>query len=261
VAAERERTTGSFYSDADPPLQQGDVVAAPFARLQTDPDLLPPQWSAIDISREQFVLPDGLPETWAIGGWGWGMVISHDCHLDKEFNKLVRRLRDKQQLPMKEAEEIAESDGSLDRFVSVSPVLQVSAFPDQAADAALGNVIGLFHLPADETRDWEKHLVDLSYRATIDRKFIQDRRLVLAEEARMRLRFAIARAETFRSSEIGFQLEDVMDKRIRDVRQDPANELAVEIELWDGAVVRLVKQPAEPATGGPQRTETPSTAQ
>jgi hypothetical protein len=187
------------------------------------------------------------------------MVISHDCHLDKEFNKLVRTLRQKEQLPLKEAAAIAERDPSLDRFVSVCPVLPTATFPDQAADAAAGHVIDLFHLPADEGREWAESVVDLSYRATVDRLFIEHRRLVLSEEARMRLRFAVARAETFRSSEIGFQLEQIINKRIRDVRQDPANPIGLEIETWDGEVVQLVKQPTEPPAGGPQRTRAPST--
>jgi hypothetical protein len=248
-----------FYSDSDPPLQQGDVVAVPLARLQTDPEFLPARWQSIDASRAQLELPAELSETWAIGGWGWGMVISHDCHLDKEFNKLVRKLRQKEQLPLQEAAAIAERDPSLDRFVSVCPVLPIATFPDQAADAAAGHVIDLFHLPADPGREWAESVVDLSYRATVDRLFIEHRRLVLSEEARMRLRFAVARAETFRSSEIGFQLEQVINQRIRDLRQDPANAIGVEIETWDGTLVRLVQQPVEPPAGGPQRTETPST--
>jgi len=249
-----------FYSESDPPLQQGDVVAVPFARLQTDPDLLPARWQSIDASRAQLELPGELPETWAIGGGGWGMVISHDCRLDKEFNKLVRRLHQKEQLPLHEAAAIAERDPSLDRFVSVCPVLSLATFPDQAADVAAGNVIDLFHLPADEGREWAESVVDLAYRVTVDRLFIEHRRLVLSEEARMRLRFAVARAETFRSSDIGFQLEQVMNKRIRDVRQDPSNAIGVEIEMWDGTVVQLVQQPAEPPTGGPQRSRAPSAA-
>ena len=75
----------------------------------------------------------------------------------------------------------------------------------------------------------------------------------------MRLRFAVARAETFRSSEIGFELEQVMNKRIRDVRQDPSNALGVEIEMWDGTIVGLVQQPVEPPARGPQRTRAPAT--
>jgi hypothetical protein len=257
VAASAQSTP--FYDESDPPLQQGDVVAVPFARLQTDPEFLPARWQSIDASRAQLELPGELPETWAIGGWGWGMVISHDCHIDKEFNKLVHRLREKEQLPLADAAAIAERDPSLDRFVSVCPVLPVATFPDQAADAAAARVIDLFHLPADEGREWEEAIVDLSYRSTVDRLFIEHRRLVLSEEARMRLRFAVARAETFRSSEIGFQLEQVLNKRIRDVRQDPSNAIGVEIELWDGTVVQLVQQPAEPPAGGPQRTTAPST--
>lgn len=252
-------TPNPFYSTEAPPLQQGDVVAVPFARLQTESGLFPQQWASIDLVVDRLEFPTELPGAWVVGGYGWGMVLSHDCHLDKDFNKAVRRLRDKQQLSQDEAAKIAEQDSQLDRFVTVSPILPVSAFSDQAADAAEGRVVGLFHLPTDEDRDWDEHIVDLSYRVTVDRCFIEDRRFVLSEEARMRLRYAVARAETFRSSDIGFQLEEVMNKRIRDVRQDPENSIGVIVELWDGTLMRLVKQPAEPSDHGPQRTTAPAT--
>lgn len=158
---------------------------------------------------------------------------------------------------MKKAEELAEQDPTLDRFLTVSPILPLETFSAQATNIPGGNVVGLFHVPADPATDWSDHVVDLTYRATVDRLFIDDRRWILTEEARRRLRLALARTDTFRSSEIGFQLEEVLNKRVRDVRQDPNEPIGVEIEMWDGSVVKLIQQPTEPSDNGPARTKAP----
>jgi hypothetical protein len=239
------------------PLQQGDVITAPLARLQTEPDFFPDPWRAFDSGRTQLPAPTPFSDPWVVGGWGYAMIVSHDCHLDKEFNKLVGRLRAEEQLTLSEAEERAEQDPTLDRFLTVSPVLPLDAFPTQASNIPSGDVIGLFHLPSDATTEWLDHVVDLTYRATIDRFFVEDRRFVLTEEARRRFRLTLARTETFRSSEIGFQLEEVFHKRIRDVRPDPDEPIGVEIEMWDGTFIKLIQQPAEPSDNGPARTRAP----
>jgi hypothetical protein len=246
-----------YERDETVPLQQGDVVTVPLARLQTEPDLFPDAWKSIDSARTQLPAPPSFSDPWVVGGWGYAMIVSHDCHLDKEFNKLVGRLRTEERLSMNEAEERAEGDPTLDRFFTVSPVLPLDAFPAQATNIPSGQVIGLFHLPSDATTGWADHVVDLSYRATIDRFFVEERRCVLTEEARRRLRLSLARTETFRSSEVGFQLEAVFHKRIRDVRQDPDEPIGVEIEMWDGDVIKLIQQPAEPSDNGPARSQAP----
>ena len=249
-----------YDSDETVPLQQGDIVTVPLARLQTDPDFFPEQWRSFDTGRAELPAPNPFTRPWVVGGWGYAMVVSHDCHLDKDFNRVVRRLRAEQQLSQREAEDRAEQDVALDRFLTVSPVLPLSAFPAQASTIPSGEVIGLFHLPPQDTSDWSHHVVDLTYRATIDRLFIEERRFVLSEEARRRLRLAVARTETFRSSEIGFRLEEVFHKRIRDVRPDPGEPIGVEVEMWDGSTVRLIQQPAEPRGTGPARTQAPRPA-
>ena len=248
-----------YDTDETVPLQQGDIVTVPLARLQTDPDLFPEQWKSFDTGRAELPAPRPFAYPWIVGGWGYAMVVSHDCHLDKEFNKVVRRLRAEKQLSQREAEERAEQDLGLDRFLTVSPVLPITAFPAQASTIPTGDVIGLFHLPSHDASDWPDHVVDLTYRATIDRLFVEERRFVLTEEGRRRLRLALARTETFRSSEIGFQLEEVFHKRIRDVRPDPNEPIGVEIEMWDGSVVRLIQQPTE-QDNGPARTQAPRAA-
>ena len=67
---------------------------------------------------------------------------------------------------MKEAEAEAEQDLSLDRFLTVSPLLPIDAFTTQAATIRDGNVVGLFSVPAREDSGLGESAVDLGYRAS-----------------------------------------------------------------------------------------------
>ena len=251
----------AFYELVDlPPLQQGDIVAVPVARLQADETVTRPEWRTLDAAFAQLPDPsETFRPTFAVGGWCDAMVVTHDCHLDKEFNKAVERLR-KKQTPMKEAEAEAEQDLSLDRFLTVSPLLPIDAFTAQAATIRDGNVVGLFPVPPHEDAGLEESAVDLGYRTTVDRCFIEYRAAVLGEDARRRLRLALCRNDAFRSSEIGFQLEEAVGNRIRDVRADPDLPFGVLLEMWDGEVLSLIQNPAEPRSSGPLRRTTPDRA-
>ena len=147
----------AFYEREDlPPLQQGDIVAVPVARLQTDETVTRPEWRTLDAAFAQLPDPSAtFRATFAVGGWCNAMVVTHDCHLDKEFNKAVERLR-KKQTPMKGAEAEAEQDLSLDRFFTVSPLLPIDAFTAQAAIIRDGNVVGLFPVPPHEDAGLEE---------------------------------------------------------------------------------------------------------
>lgn len=125
------------------------------------------------------------------------MVVTHDCHLDKEFNRAVERLR-KKQTPLEEAEAEAEQDLSLDRFLTVSPLVPIDAFTAQAATIRNGNVVGLFPVPAHASAGLEESAIDLGYRATVDRSFVEYRAAVLGEQARHRLRLALCRNDASR---------------------------------------------------------------
>ena len=66
---------------------------------------------------------------------------------------------------MKEAEAEAEQDLSLDRFLTVSPLLPIDAFTTQAATIRDGNVVGLFR--ARSRRRWSCEVIfDLGYRTS-----------------------------------------------------------------------------------------------
>jgi hypothetical protein len=107
---------------------------------------------------------------------------------------------------------IAEADDTLDRHVIVSPVVMLDAVldPDDTDNRALmrrGRLLG--HLPLDdhEPLGIAGMVVDLGYRATVDRLSL-DRRLVsLTDPARIRLRYALARMDSLRTPDIGHELD------------------------------------------------------
>lgn len=82
------------------------------------------------------------------------------------------------------------------------------------------------------------------------------RLVVLTDEARTALRYALARTDALRTPAIGFELEDAVGKRIREVRPVSDNPLLVELELSYGSLLRPVHQPASVDELGPSRLGT-----
>ena len=76
----------------------------------------------------------------------------------------------------------------------------------------------------------------------------------MTEEGRALLRMALARSSALRSPEIGFLLEDIIGDRIVDARRGTENAAVIELDLRRSGTIRLLAEPGEPATGGPERT-------
>jgi hypothetical protein len=256
--------SASIYEpDDDAPLQQGDILLSPVARVSVvagPPDAAggrPFEQVATTVSGPHAELGDVDVRV----GWGPVIVTSHDCHLEKEFQRRYRQLR-KEGKTKKEAIAAAEQDEALDRWLIVAPIhdpLNDIADDDTparaAADAGLrGEVIGLCPIPSWPQRGIKGGVADLTWLSTIDRNTIVARLASMTEEGRSRLRMALARSSALRSPEIGFLLEDIVGDRIDDARRGTDNEAIVELDLRKNGTVRLLATPGEPATGGPERT-------
>ena len=250
----------SFYrSDQAAPLQQGDVVLAPVGRL-TEPDASTPlRWRGLDQDRHRFPFGNE-PELGAVdslAGYAPAIVVTHDCHLDRELLERYRELRGTGRRKA-EALRAAEADNDLDRFLVVAPLVPQTAVRATPDAISRQQVIGLFAVPALPAANLPASAADLTFRATIDRHSIVTRLAVLTDEARTALRYALARADALRTPAIGFELENAVGKRIREVRPVSDNPLLVEIELSDGSLIRLVHQPASVDQQGPSRTAAPA---
>ena len=256
--AELVADASRYYSSDDPPLQQGDVVLAPVGRVQTDVSTVS-RWASFDQAFPGPVQVErDLPELFAAVGYGLAIVVTHDCHTDREFNQRVRQLRhDDPHLSLTDAEALAEADDDLDRFVNVCPLLSPDAYRADWRAIAAGEVIGAFPVPELGDHAIDELVVDLTYRATIDRHSIVTRAAVISHDARVWLKYSLARTDVFRTPTIGFDLEQAVGKRIKAVIPHDQLPLMVTLELSDDTRLDLVHQPADVREGGAVRSQPP----
>lgn len=244
----------SIFRPAQGPLNQGDILIAPIARVASSDFFVPDKWERLD-QTEHTVDRSAMDEEkiCVLSGRALVMVTSHDCHHDKEWNMERNRLIRSGVDPV-EAGAIAESDPTLDRTFQASPLIPLEDFdPGGRGNYRAGRVTGFFPLPAPPDGSFPESVVDLTYRCTIDRKAITGRRWCLSPAARDRLRYAIARFDSFRTVELTETLEAAIGRTISSVRVESTSTLAVQLVLDDGSTLDLVQRPIEPDPSGRSR--------
>jgi hypothetical protein len=233
------------------PLNQGDILIAPIARVCAPDFFVPDRWDRLD-QDEHIVDRSRLDgeDVYVVSGRAIVMVTSHDCHHDKEWNSLRGRLL-RAGHSIEEAETLAESDARLDRHFQASPLVPLGDLPSaDRGNYRAGRVTGYFPIPASPDGAFPESVVDLTYRSTIDKLAISNRRWCMNPEARAQLRYAIARFDSFRSVQLGETIEDAVGRTITGVVVDNSNRLVVDLTLDDGTSVRLVQPPADPDPSG-----------
>ena len=243
-----------IFRPSEGPLSQGDILVTPIARVAASDFWVPDRWDRIDQSehlvKHSGTDPDADENVFVLSGRTLAMVTSHDCHHDNEWNTERARLT-RLGHSSAEAEEIAESDPNLDRTFQASPLVPLSDIePDRRGNYENGRVVGYFPLPEPPDRSFPPSVVDLTYRCTIDRMAITARRWCLSRQARDRLRYAMARFDSFRSVQLAETIEEAIGKSISKVSIDSTMPLAVDLILDDGSVLHLAQPPIEPAQSG-----------
>lgn len=237
-----------FYEMADGPPKQGDILFAGVSRLMAPDRFTPAAWDALD--EHHLKVPGEGPSRPPLNlatGHALVMVTSHDCHFDKEWNRRVRQL-------MKDGHEeatasaLAESDETLDRTFTASPLLDPVNLEVDHGNLMAGRILGYLPVPASDDGLVPEAVVDLTYRCTLDRLDIV-RLACVSNEVRAQLRFALARLDSLRSPEIGFRIEEVIGKEITNVVIPKSNPLLVEFHFGDGTKIKLLQQPGEPGPG------------
>ncbi|MCY3586648.1 MAG: hypothetical protein F4117_13810 [Acidimicrobiales bacterium] len=239
------------YETAEGPLKQGDIVIAPVARVCSEGFFVPDRWDRLDQTEHTVDYSDADESSiYVASGRSLVMVTSHDCHHDKEWNQERRRLI-QSGVGSDEASVIAEANEYLDRAFQASPLVPLEDFDaGQHGNLRAGHVVGCYPLPQPVDGAFPESVVDLTYRCTIDRKAIEQRRWGLSIPARARLRLAIANFDSFRTLELAEQIETAIGKTIESVRVGSAGPLTVELALDDGTTLQLVQSPVEPDPGG-----------
>jgi len=255
-------SAADFYSTADEAPAQGDILLAAVSRIVADDMFTPPRWRVLDQISEELAPPHSpLPALRVAAGRSLVMVTTHDCGLDKEFNAVVDRLlnaagpgADKDVVASERARTDAEADPQLDRTFQASPLLDPSTVEvaGVAVDQGLlraGRIVGYLPVPAlvvDGATLIPEAVVDLNYRATLDRLAYTQRVTAVSEVARGQLRHALARLDVLRTPTLEAGLSAAVGQELRSARVDKANPLQVVLTLADGTTLELWQRPGSP---------------
>jgi hypothetical protein len=246
----------SFYSPAAGGLQQGDILLSGITRITADDSYIPSQWESLDT---HYIEADGVkPDGGAVSlfaGFGLVMVTSHDCQLEKEWNRRRSELL-RQGRPENEASAEAEADPTLDRTLVVSPLVDPDDIPVDRGNLLAGHVVGYLPVPASPDGLVPQCVVDLSYRCTVDR-FDVARVASLTSLTRSQLRYALVRLDSLRTPYLGFEVESVIGRSIDRAEIPKGDPLTVRLHLDDGSVIELLQQPGEPGGASARATVGP----
>jgi hypothetical protein len=248
-------SAADFYAPNLGPIRQGDILLAGVARLVADDRFTPSAWGrldAFDVSVAGARHDGG--DLLLTSGPALVMATSHDCHLDKDWNRRRNSLI-KAGVSEDEAEAAAEGDQSLDRAFNASPLIYPEEPGLDRGNLMAGKILGYLPVPASDDGLIPESIVDLSYRVTLDRLDVA-RVACVSDVVRGQLRYALVSLDTLRARALGFEVEAVVGRRIDDVTIPAANPLLVQLKLEDGDTIELLQQPAEPETG-PARTRPP----
>lgn len=258
-------TSEQFYARGDLPPQQGDVLLGAVSRVVASDEFVPAHWRDLDevaVETHPEVHDGGrtVPAVRIVAGRALVMVTTHDCGLDKEWNREVRALV-ADGMVEEEARAQAEASTDLDRNFNVSPLVDpdaiaVAGHPVDRGLLMAGRVVGYLPVPEliiDGRAVIPESVVDLTYRSTLDRGAYTQRITAVSEESRSRLRYALARLDVLRSPTLTVELSAAVGQEITAARVAKRNPLVVELTLGSGDVLRLLQQPGSPPEG-PGRT-------
>lgn len=243
--------TDDFYRPHPGALQQGDILLAPFLRAQDVGGPEPLDHLGNDGQR--------IGELTGAAGSGQAIVelrlcvvASHDCHLDKQYNRRLGQLRAEGMKP-RPAKVAAEDDRSLDRWIVVAPVVELDQLTADATTVRNGDAVGLMYLPAHEDAGFPEAAIDLALKSTVDRQLTK-RVAGLTETAADRMRMGLMRVDLARRSQWQ-AVEDAVGAKIRDVVIDEGSPLKARLILSNGDELAIAHPPQAGSTAGPSRTE------
>jgi hypothetical protein len=240
----------SFYYGASPEvLTQGDIVVATTGVFEGEQGDVAPA-SPLYFGDERLVQvwhgsTGTLPEAPSLGvraRWGLAMVLPHACALEKEFNERVAFLIASGQ-GQSEAEDIANDDLTLDRFIALAPLCTYGELaPERHAGVREGARLGAFPVPAHSAGGIPGAWVDLRRISTTDVTLIdvEPMRLAsLSSLAQAHLQAALVKHWAYRDLSRYDELQRAFGQRITAVVPiSTGKKMRVAFTLEDGA--RLV---------------------
>lgn len=177
------------------------------------------------------------------------LVLSHDCHLDKDFNERVHALVE-DGISLEQARSEASADPSLDPMAVVAPLQPYSEIPPHRhAGIRAGDRIGYFALDGIPG-DGGDYVVDLGRACTVSVRLLPQSAKVasLAPAFAAELRYKLAEAYAIRDLSVIAELEAMVGRRILRAEALPKSrkKSAVVLHLDNGELIHLeVKRPRD----------------
>jgi hypothetical protein len=209
-------------------LRQGDIVLCPTAVI------LEGVGGGMETPRAPAVLgdtvvgwlwdepPDPVPHASYEARWSPGLVLSHDCELEKEFNERVIELISGG-MPEEAAIEEASGDPTLDPFAVVAPLLPYTVFAERQFEGIrTGQRIGV--VPIDQLPgDGGDYVVDLFRPCVVSVMLLaQDMKVAsMAPASVYELRYKLTEAYATRDLAVLTELEALVGNTITGVEAIP----------------------------------------
>ncbi len=160
----------SFYFSEAGGLCQGDILLTIVARITGNASHSPPaQWEPFDTQDVHMdgATPDGSP-TRFIANSCLAIVRSHDCQLEKEWNRRQSELIAQGRTDDEAATEVA-GEPTLERTLVASPLVDPNDIPVDRGNLLAEHVVEYVPIPASPDGLVPECVVDLSCRCTLDR--------------------------------------------------------------------------------------------
>lgn len=191
---------------------------------------------------------------------GLVMVVSHDCHLDKELHLVARALlRANPDRDENWAYEKAEPDDTLDHVIVSQPDRQPDDVSVGDTNMLLaGRIVGFFPVPASPQHGLTSPaVVDLGHRTTVDRLTLTRRLASITDDARLMLRYALARMDSLRTPDLTAELEAAVGERVTGIERPTGKRVTLVITLEDGNTFEVLPGPGTTPLDGPRRQAFP----
>ncbi|MGH7708331.1 MAG: hypothetical protein ACREM6_10465 [Vulcanimicrobiaceae bacterium] len=250
-------------------MAQGDIVVAATGVFEGDRGDVSPV-SPLYFGEERVVQvwlgsTGMLPEAPSLGlraQWGLAMVLPHACALEKEFNERVAALVAAGH-PQHEAENLANDDVSLDRFIALAPLCTYDELaPERHVGVQTGARLGTFPVPANASGGIPPAWVDLRRISTTDVNLIDVEPMRLASLsplAQAHLQAALAKHWAYRDLSRYDELQRAFGQRITAVVPiSTGKKMRVGFTLEDGSqlVFDASDKPLPPANPPARRPRT-----
>jgi hypothetical protein len=253
-----------FCASPNETLSQGDIVFAPTVTVWSQAKIVAvgfpdaPRDIAVSVRGPLWKPPKSgnVPLVTHESAWRPGIVVTHDCALDKQFNELVDELV-RQGFARPEAVAAAGVQEDLDPLVLIAPLMLYTEIPQGWHQGIRdGNRIGYFPLPSIPGLPQHSFAVDLSQMTTVHWRLLSPTIASLARPNVGRLRYKLSEMFAFRHLSALGEIAEIVGQRIVEieVQKKSAKKASLILHLEDGSLRHVAIYPPPEDEAEPEVT-------